>query len=155
MSQERVLRLLDELDRQRADFVEAIGALPAGGEDQPILEDWTARDLVWHCGFWSDHGAEALELALAGRGYEFRFRGEDTDAMNASEVAVGRRQEAEAIRAREESAYARLRAGIAGVSDELLDLELGNGDTVEAVIRYDGPDHYREHAEHLRGAAAP
>jgi hypothetical protein len=32
----------------------------------------------------------------------------------------------------------------------LLDLTLGNGDTVAAVVRYDGPDHYAEHTEHIR-----
>ena len=153
MSQERVLRLLDELDRQRADFVAALGALPPGTDERPIVETWTARDLVWHCGFWSDHGAEALELALAGRGDEFGYRSDETDAMNASETAVGRRQEVAAIMAREDAAYVRLRAAISQLTDRLLDLELGNGDTVEAVLRYDGPDHYREHAGHLRGAA--
>ena len=29
-------------------------------------------------------------------------------------------------------------------------LELGNGDTVEEVIVYDGPEHYAEHTAHLR-----
>ena len=152
MSQERVLRLLDELDRQRADFVAALGTLPPGTDERLIVESWTARDLVWHCGFWSDHGAEALELALAGRGDEFGYRSDETDAMNASETAVGRRQETAAIMAREDAAYVRFRAAMSQLTDRLLDLELGNGDTVEAVVRYDGPDHYREHADHLRGA---
>ena len=152
MSQERVLRLLDELDRQRADFVAALGTLPPGTDERLIVESWTARDLVWHCGFWSDHGAEALELALAGRGDEFGYRSDQTDAMNASETAVGRRQEVAAIMAREDAAYVRFRAAMSQLTDRLLDLELGNGDTVEAVVRYDGPDHYREHADHLRGA---
>ncbi len=43
---------------------------------------------------------------------------------------------------------------MADLDEELLDLRLGNGDTVEAVIRYDGPDHYAEHAEHFRAAGA-
>ena len=56
-------------------------------------------------------------------------------------------------RAREEAAYQRFRRAVAALDEGLLDLRLGNGDSVEAVIRYDGPDHYAEHAEHLRAAA--
>jgi hypothetical protein len=52
---------------------------------------------------------------------------------------------------REQSAYAGFREALSRVADDLLDQRLGNGDTVEAVIRYDGPDHYAEHAAHLRG----
>ena len=40
MSQERILRLLDELDRQRAEFVAALGALPPGAEEREVLEKW-------------------------------------------------------------------------------------------------------------------
>ena len=58
-------------------------------------------------------------------------------------------------RTREHAAYRRFRRAIAETADELLELRLGNGDTVEAVIRYDGPDHYAEHAEHIRAATAP
>jgi hypothetical protein len=39
---------------------------------------------------------------------------------------------------------------IAALDEALLGAALGNGDTVEAVIRYDGPDHYAEHTGHLR-----
>ena len=38
-------------------------------------------------------------------------------------------------------------AGLRRVRPRVL---LGNGDTVEAVIRYDGADHYAEHTAHLR-----
>jgi hypothetical protein len=34
-----------------------------------------------------------------------------------------------------------------------LDLQLGNGDAVEDVVRYDGPDHYAEHSAQLRAAS--
>lgn len=153
MSRERVLGLLDELDQRRGDFMAVLGALPPGEVERPLLDSWTARDLVWHCGFWSEHGAEAVELAAAGRGDEFRYDSAETDAINASEAEVGRRQEPSTIAMREEAAYARFREALSAMSDDLLDLRLGNGDTVEDVIRYDGPDHYAEHAAHLRRAA--
>ncbi len=40
--------------------------------------------------------------------------------------------------------------GSSALDPTLLGLRLGNGDRVEDVIRYDGPDHYAEHAGHLR-----
>ena len=51
---------------------------------------------------------------------------------------------------REDEAFDAFRARVAGLEGAQLDERLGNGDTVEAVIRYDGPDHYAEHTEHLR-----
>jgi hypothetical protein len=62
----------------------------------------------------------------------------------ASEISPG------AALAREERAHAILREAVAGLDDESLGTGLGNGDTLEEVIRYDGPDHYAEHTAHLR-----
>jgi hypothetical protein len=150
---DRVLQLVDELDRERARFMDALAALPPEGVDSPVVDGWTARDLVWHCGYWSDHGADAMELALAGRGGEFNYDSAETNAMNASETDVGRRQDPSRVRLREDRAYARFRDALARLADDLLDVRLGNGDTVERVIRYDGPDHYAEHASQLEAAA--
>ncbi len=91
----------------------------------------------------------------AGRGDEFDYDSTQTDAMNAATAAAGHDASMAEARAREDAAYQRFRRAMAGLAEELLDLRLGNGDTVEAVIRYDGPDHYAEHAEHVRAAAAP
>ena len=56
---------------------------------------------------------------------------------------------AEAVE-REALAMRRLDAALARLDDAALAVRLGNGDTLEDVIRYDGPDHYAEHASHLR-----
>ena len=74
--------------------------------------------------------------------------------MNAATAAAGHATSLAQARAREDAAYQRFRRAMAALDEELLDLRLGNGDTVEAVIRYDGPDHYAEHAEHFRAAGA-
>ena len=52
--------------------------------------------------------------------------------------------------AREGAAFGRFREALAGVTDTSLDLRLGNGDTVEEVICYDGADHFAEHAGQVR-----
>jgi hypothetical protein len=148
-----VAALVLELDRERAAFVEALDGMP-DPEGRPIVEAWDGRDLVIHCAFWSEHGSEAVELASAGRGESFDYDSAKTDAMNAATAAAGHGTSLPDAMAREEAGYQRFRSAVATLDEALLDLRLGNGDTVEAVIRYDGPDHYAEHAEHLRAAAA-
>ena len=150
----RVSRLLEELDRKRAGFVAALDGLPEP-EGRAIVESWDGRDLVIHAAFWSEHGANAVELAAVGRGDEFDYDNTQTDAMNAATAAAGHSASMAEARAREDAAYRRFRRAMADLAEELLDLRLGNGDTVEAVVRYDGPDHYAEHAEHIRAASAP
>ena len=147
----RVGALVAELERERAAFVAALKVLP-DPEGRAVVESWDGRDLVVHAAFWSEHGAEAVELAAAGRGHEFAYDNSRTDAMNAATAAAGHASSLAEARVREEAAYQRFRAAVAALNEALLDLQLGNGDTVEALIRYDGPDHYAEHAEHLRYA---
>jgi hypothetical protein len=147
----RVNALVEELARERTAFVAALDDLPEP-EGRPIVESWDGRDLAIHAAFWSEHGAHAVELASAGRGEAFDYDSSQTDAMNAATAAAGHATSLADARAREDAAYQRLNRAVAALDEELLDLRLGNGDTVEAVIRYDGPDHYAEHAEHLRAA---
>ncbi|HEX5578349.1 MAG TPA: maleylpyruvate isomerase N-terminal domain-containing protein [Candidatus Limnocylindria bacterium] len=147
----RVGALVEALERERAAFVAALGALP-DPEGRAVVESWDARDLVVHAAFWSEHGANAVELAAAGRGHEFAYDNTQTDAMNAATAAAGHASSLADARTREDAAFERFRDAVAALDEGLLDLELGNGDTVEAVIRYDGPDHYTEHAAHLRYA---
>lgn len=148
----RLNGLVAELDRQRAGFIAALDALP-NAEVRTVVEDWDGRDLVVHAAFWSEHGANAVELAMAGRGEEFDYDSSQTDAMNAATAAAGHATSLAGARTREAAAYQRFREAVMALEETLLDLRLGNGDPVEAVIRYDGPDHYAEHAAHLREAA--
>jgi hypothetical protein len=148
----RVAALLADLERERAVFLEALAALP-NPEGRAVLESWDGRDLVVHAAFWSEHGANALELAASGRGAAFAYDKERTDAMNAEVAAAGHSSTLADARAREEAAYRRFRAGLSELDEAMLDQQLGNGDVVEDVVRYDGPDHYAEHAAHLRAAA--
>lgn len=150
MSGARVQALTDELERERTAFVDALAEIP--DEAVKVVETWDARDLVVHCGFWSDHGADALELAIAGRGAEFDFDSSMTDAMNAVTAREGHVLPLHEARRREATAYERFRSALAALADERLGEQLGNGDTIEEVVRYDGTDHYAEHAGHLRDA---
>ncbi len=143
--------LLAELDRARGAFRDALAAVDGDLATTPgIVSDWSARDLVVHVAFWAEHGTGALALAASGRGDAFDYDTSRTDAMNAEVLADAGRVSPGAAAAREEAAYSGFRAALASLDPALLHVVLGNGDTVERVVRYDGPDHYAEHTAHLR-----
>jgi hypothetical protein len=147
----RVDQLLGELDAQRAAFLAALDAVEPKLLTAPgLVGDWSARDLLVHVAFWCEHGCDALTLATSGRGSDFDYHHDQTDAMN-----VGLARDAAVIppaaaREREQEAFLSLRGAVQALDPELLDQRLGNGDTVAEVINYDGPRHYEEHAGHIR-----
>ncbi len=143
--------LLEELEAARARFHEGLALVDVDLVTVPgVVNGWSVRDLVIHVAAWDEHGTEALALATAGRGEEFAYSKDDTDVMNERIVAEGQTvSPAEALQ-REEAAFNAFHDAVATLDPSLLAHRLGNGDTVEDVIRYDGPDHYAEHTEHLR-----
>jgi hypothetical protein len=143
--------LVAALDDARADFLDALGTVDADLVTVPgVMDDWSVRDLVVHVAWWAVHGAAALDLAGAGHGAEFDYSTNQTEALNAHVLEQARRTSPGDALAQEEGAFASLREKLAALDPSLLQLRLGNGDTVEEVIRYDGPDHYAEHTAHLR-----
>ena len=143
--------LLTRLDAAREAFNEALSAVDLELATVPgVMEDWSVRDVVHHVARWCEHGSEAIDLVAHGRGEAFEYSKADTDAMNERFLAEGRSVSPIDVLAREESAFEGFRARIAGLDEGLLGVTLGNGDTVEEVIGYDGPEHYDEHTEHLR-----
>lgn len=148
---ERAATLLRELEAARDGFCAAVADADPSLVDAPgVVGAWSVRDLVVHVGFWSAHGAEALELAADGHGAAFDDDPSQTDAINASVTDGARSLSFADARDREERAFARFRAALAALDPGLLDAALGNGDRVEAVVRCDGPGHYAEHTAHLR-----
>jgi mycothiol maleylpyruvate isomerase-like protein len=143
--------LVARLDAAHDAFLEALDEVDADLVTVPgVMQDWSVRDLVVHVAAWSEHGAMALDLATSGRGAEFAYSTDETDALNDGILAAARGTSPHAALDREAAAFATFRERVAGLDPRLLALRLGNGDTVEEVIRYDGPDHYAEHTAHLR-----
>jgi hypothetical protein len=147
----RVAQLITELEQEREAFLAALDALP-NPEGRRIVDSWDGRDLTVHVAYWSDHGANAVRLASAGRGAEFDYDSSKTDEMNAGAAARGHGLPLATALANEAAAHERLATSLAELDEPLLDLQLGTGDTVEDVVRYDGPDHYAEHTAQLRTA---
>jgi hypothetical protein len=147
----RIADLLAELESEHDAFVTALDAVDLELVTAPgVVEDWSVRDLIVHIAFWAEHATEALALAAAGRGGEFAYDTTQTDAMNARLLSESRQTTPAAAAEREERAFDALAAAVSALDPALLDLRLGNGDTVAEVIGYDGPEHYREHTAHLR-----
>ncbi|HEX5039914.1 MAG TPA: maleylpyruvate isomerase N-terminal domain-containing protein [Candidatus Limnocylindria bacterium] len=143
--------LVRDLDAARQAFLDALAEVDEDLVTVPgVMDDWSVRDLVVHVAWWSQHGADALALAGAGRGAEFAYSTDETGAMNARILEEGRSVSPSDALAREEAAFMAFRERVATLEPSLLGLRLGNDDTVEEVIRYDGPDHYAEHTTHLR-----
>ena len=143
--------LLAALDAARDDFVDALADVDEDLVTTPgVMEEWSVRDLVVHVAAWAEHAAEAIDLATSGRGGEFSYSTAETDAMNERILADARATSPAAALEREETAFAGLRERVAALDPSVLPIGLGNGDTVEEVIRYDGPEHYAEHTAHVR-----
>lgn len=148
--------LVGDLDAARQAFLDALADVDEDLVTVPgVMEDWSVRDLVVHVAAWAEHGADAVALAAAGRGDEFAYSTGDTDAMNARILEEGRSVAPAEALAREDAAFMRFRGLVDDLDPSLLPHRLGNGDTVEEVVRYDGPDHYAEHTAHLRAWFAP
>ena len=143
--------LLRELDDARDAFLDALADVDTALVTVPgVMDDWSVRDLVVHLAAWAEHGTGAIELAAGGRGADFAYSTADTDAMNVRILADARRTSPAEALAREEAVFAAFRRAVAALDLALLDLRLGNGDSVREVIVYDGPEHYAEHTGHMR-----
>jgi len=147
----RIAELVGELESERESFLAALEMVDLELVTVPgVVEDWSVRDLIVHVAFWAEHATEALGLAIAGRGDDFAYDTGQTDAMNARLLETSRQMTTDAALQREERAFDAFSAALRSLDPALLDLRLGNGDTVAEVVAYDGPEHYREHAGHLR-----
>ena len=147
----RIAGILAELTAEHDAFVTALEAVDLELVTAPgVVGDWSVRDLVVHVAFWAEHATEALGLAAGGRGDGFAYDTGQTDAMNARLLVESRHTTPAAAIDREERSFEALAAALGDLDPGLLDLRLGNGDTVAKVISYDGAEHYREHTAHLR-----
>lgn len=148
--------LLEKLDAARSRFHESLELVDVDLVTVPgVVNDWSVRDVVVHVAAWDEHGTEALALAAAGKGELFAYSTDDTDSMNERILAEGRTLSPADALQREDAAFGAFRDAIATLDPVLLSHRLGNGHSVEDVIRYDGADHYAEHTDHLRAWFTP
>lgn len=145
--------ILDELRIERDAFLAALDdADPALLTAPGLVGEWSARELLAHMGYWTGHAAEALHRAEQGVLHEFGSDDPDfdVDAVNETVARVARETDLATVRLREEAAYGALVERLAAADDSWLLDTTGYRETLEQVLREDGPEHYREHTIDLR-----
>lgn len=146
-------RLVDELHEARDAFFAALAAVAPESMTTPgLLGEWSARDLIAHLGYWSGHATEVIHAVEEGRTHEIGAGDPPTDTVNETVVRIARQTPLATVRKREGASVEALVDRLRSVDPALLGERLPNGATLEAAIREDGAEHYREHADALRNA---
>jgi hypothetical protein len=115
-----------------------------------LVGEWSARELIAHMGYWAGHAAEALHFGADGRADEFGEAEMDVDERNAVVARVAAESDVRSVREREAAAYDALLEALHAATPQLLSERVAYGDTLEQVVRDDGPDHYHEHTLDIR-----
>ena len=127
-------------------FERTVDRIGEGDRERPdALERWSVKDLVWHCAYWADFCAAALQRAGEGPFLD-PFDEEEDEVWDAENARVAEASAAMTWRQVIEGAAvarARVRAAIGPTADE-------------AAARFFGDEtfaHYDEHAAHVAAFA--
>ena len=151
MPDPHVQELLDGLQAARDEFLVAMADIdPALRLTPGLVEDWSARDLLAHVGYWTGHAAESLHRAEQGELSEFGRDELSVDDRNAVVTRVARETDYATVASREQSAYEAFVDRLTAVDPESLGDRDADGDTLEEIIGFDGAEHYREHTLDIR-----
>lgn len=152
---DRTGALIEELTAAREEFHAALAALDPETLERPGVEgDWSARELVAHLGYWAGYVVEVIGAVEDGRVEEHYANRAPVDDVNATVAKVARDTNLGTVRKRETASVEALVERLRRVDPSLLDAALPSGFPLEALVREDGIDHYREHAGTLRERAA-
>lgn len=147
----RTESLIDELAASRGDFYAALDAVEPSSLTTPGLHgEWSARELVAHLGYWVGYVVEVIRAVEDGRVEELYADRAPVDEVNATVARVARETDLTTVRKRESASVEALIDELRRLEPTVLDAPLPTGYPLEALVREDGVDHYREHAEALR-----
>jgi hypothetical protein len=148
---DRTESLVDELTAARADFDAALDAVAPASLTTPGLHgEWSARELVAHLGYWAGYVVEVIRAVEDARVEELYADRAPVDEVNATVARVAREADLATVRKREAASVEALVNELRRLDPSLLDAPLPSGYPLEALVREDGVDHYREHADALR-----
>jgi hypothetical protein len=143
--------LAAELADTRDAFLDALDDIEPELLTTPgLVGQWSARELIAHMGYWAGHAAEALHFGAGCRADEFGEAEMDVDERNAVVARVAAESDVRSVREREAAAYDALLEALHAATPQLLSERVAYGDTLEQVVRDDGPDHYHEHTLDIR-----
>jgi hypothetical protein len=145
-------RLIDELTEARDAFLGAVaGIAPESMTTPGLVGEWSARELIAHLGYWAGRAVETIHAVEQGRTDEIGEDEPPVEEVNATVARVASQTDIATVRRREAASVDVLVERLRALDPSLLDVRLPDGATLEASVREDGSDHYREHADELRG----
>ena len=143
--------LVDELSAARAAFFVAFEEIAPPQLHAPTLvNDWSARELIAHLGYWAGHAAEVIHAVEEGRTTEVGVGEPSVDERNETVARVARQADLATARKREAASVQALTERLQDLDPALLAERLPDGASLEEGIREDGAAHYHEHADQLR-----
>lgn len=145
--------LAADLTAARDDFLGELGRVaPASLTTPGLVGEWSGREIIAHLGYWVGYATEAIHAVEMGRADELDADALDVDGVNETVARIARQTDLATVRRREEASVEALLERLRRLEPSQLGLVLPDGDTLEAWIREDGPDHYAKHADALRAA---
>ena len=145
--------LVAELNAARDDFFAAFEEIePARLLAPNLVNDWSARELVAHLGYWAGHAAEVIHAVEDGRASEVGIGEPSVDERNETVARVARQADLATARKREAASVQALTERFQALDPALLAERLPDGVSLEEGVREDGATHYREHTDQLRAA---
>ena len=143
--------LIADIQRERDALFAALDAVEPGSMTTPgLVGEWSGRELIAHLGYWVGHATEVIHLFELGRIEEDDLGGQTVDEVNATVARIARETPLATVRKREAASVEALVERLRTLDPALLSEVLPDGATLDAGIREDASDHYREHAEELR-----
>lgn len=153
---DRIARLVAEADAGRGEVSAALEDADSTLLTAPgLIGDWSARELVAHLAHWDDWASTCLDAAVQGRLADLASDTWDVDAQNAAVAREVASMPMAAVRDREAEAYAGFMDRLTALDASLLSVPAPWGGTLETIVRENGPEHYAEHAGHLRAWFTP
>ena len=151
MDKPELIRTIQEAHQRLARAIEYI---PDGRLLEPVMDDWTRKDLLAHMAWWHDHSVLVIEGLRAGRQpYDGTDPANTTDALNERSHRDHIADSPELTRRAFHESFTRLLAALEPVTeDELLADDRWpwlSGEALVETILWDSSRHYDAHREHL------
>lgn len=143
--------LLSLIDTVRARIDATIARVPDARMNEIALYDaWTMKDFIAHLTFWERQVMAAYAILQEGKLPWADEVNIPIDSLNAEVLEGSRSRTLEDIRADAVASHAAMRAGVAGLSDEVLFTPdffgwLGDQRSFEFWVKVNSYEHYDEH----------
>ena len=151
MDKPELIRTIREAHQRVAGAIELI---PDDRLVEPVMDDWTGKDLLAHMAWWHDHSVLVIDrLRAGGQPYDGTDPANTTEASNERTHREHRDDPPKATRRAFNESFTRLLAALEPVTDEELFADdrwpwLGGEALVETIL-WDSSRHYDAHREHL------